>query len=112
MNPVDSHIFGCENGYYILTLTVIEPKRDTAIGTQFPWPGYKLRGQTIPLQQRFRAKGMMGGKKTDQAVHVLTPFAAHEAISRRAANAASTSAGVLNHPKLNRTVPVGKVSTV
>ena len=64
------------------------------------------------LENRFCPQRMIRPEETDQAIHAFAPFAAHSAISRSAFTAISTSADVLNHPKLNRTAPSGNVPSV
>ena len=116
MNAVNADALCVENRNGVIPVSVFETKSDAAIRAEFFRAGDQSGGEPIALEQGFGADGMMRRKETDQAVHVLTsrftPGLAHTAIWRNASNPRSTSAGVLNHPKLKRTVPVGKVPRV
>src|SRR5262249_51361672 len=99
---------------HVLALRIVKPERHATIGAEFLGPGDQFGGQAVALQYCFGTDRMVRRKKTDQPVHVATSLfsTAHRAIFSNTSRDASTSAIVLNHPKLKRTGPVGNVPKV
>src|SRR5213593_482511 len=113
MNAVYAHALRGEKRDYVFAFGILKSKRNSAIGTEVLLAGNEFGREPVARQQRLGADCMMRSEKTDQAVHVVVALLwAQAEIFRSASRAASTSAGVLDHPKLKRTVPAGKVPSV